>query len=354
LADFTIPRVTSKLAGPALEKRIDRLTQKGERWLRLAERAARVSGKERHFWLPHLLKGTTIAPASSEPRPDTPDPIRAVLDLATTACRSIAAAIDVEAFFANWGRMWVAYRPLHNDFVPHGDPSQRPDGEPTDWAGPAFFLIGESIRRSWGTQWPFPSAAFAELIRLGPMDAVAYHSVNGKGEVLRRVCVRFVRSYRLAIGINDVDRTIAPVIEMAHEVRLTDGDTKADVPFRPDRSFCDARGFLDDAQYDLDDHERNKSDEPDEHREGDDAETEVPIHAYLGSGDIMTPDGWVSCWLWCTIPREEFHGMEESLDRHDENLNTGTYFDRYYTLLIADTAQDFFRMDISRIPGMTA
>lgn len=328
------------LSGKDLEKRRSKLTQKGERWLRLAERAARISGKERHFWLPHLLKGTAIAPASSEPRPDTPDPVRAVLNLATTACRKIAAALDLEAFFANWSRMWVAYRPLHNDFVPQDDPS-RPADESVACAGPAFFLVGEAIKSSLDEQLPFPSAAFAELTRLGPLDAVAYRSVSGKYEELRGVRVRFVRSYRLAIGINDVDRKIAPVIEMRHEVRLTDRDTNADVPFQPGELFDDARGLLESAQWNLEDRERDKDDEPDEHKDGDGDDAEEPIGASLGHGDIMTPDGWVWCSMHCTIPRKEFDDMSETLDRRDQNLKTGNYFDRYYTLLTADTVRDF-------------
>jgi hypothetical protein len=312
--------------GADLERRKRKIKQKGERWLRLAEKAAECSGQEKHYWLNDLLAGTELALPSTVPTELASRPIAAVLELANLACAKVAQNVDLPKYFSRWDHLWVGYRHHDQTFVAGAwlsDHGSEPEAAMSSISSRFYHIDNEGLRTGWHDALPLPSVAFAEQVRLGPLNARASICRNGHWTIWPRENLRvsYVREFRLAIGMNAFDDSIAPVIEIRDKVVVDGTAGDEDVLFRP----C-CGDSLDNAGEVL------------SNAEADNAGDNV-ISGYVGRGKLVLPDGIVSCELLFDVETAELENLKIRLDREDARFEPEPWLGNAYYLLSPDNAE---------------
>ncbi len=317
------------LTAEELGRRRKQITQKGERWRRLAEQAAKLTGQSPHEFLPRLLEGTSLAPPSTNPTAETPEPIAALLDLANAACRSIARRVDLDNYFKNWSRGLVVYVPAKEDFVP-ADPDRKYGGNaPFDAATvqDKFYYVGDETRVFDHDALPLPSAIITSQDRLAVAGeaSVWKKGTSGEGnEIAERwnVEIRFIREIRLAIGKSKEDDEIAPVLEIRHLTRVYDAKSNREYSFIP---FTAGGGG--DVQQDLE-----------WAADGNDGNDDAPIHIIFCSGHVLLPAGPKGYQLSCCVEPEEFKTMQGELSRCDHRFEIRPDFIEHHYHLLTEEA----------------
>ena len=245
--------IAPSLTAEKLEQRRKKITQRGDRWLLLAERAAEKSGQSKHHWLPTLLEGTSLAPGNSEPTPDTPEPIRALLDLVNAACGRIAETTKLGAYFDNLNRGWVRYSSGGRQFRATCD--QIDDlrvFDPAAQSWPCCTVDEEGRQESAHDADPIPSAEFADKWRFGPTDGqLLFTELNKDGTESTSwgPAVRFGYRWqlRLAIGRDELTGKPVPAIEIRPDFCVLNTADHEVIPFERDSGF-DVREWLDEKE----------------------------------------------------------------------------------------------------------
>jgi hypothetical protein len=313
-------------SGANLERRKRNIIQKGSRWLKLVESAAKHTGKEKHHWLLSLLEGTSLAPDSTSPTVDTAQPVTALLDLAKIVCARIAEEFDLASYFDRWDRLWVGYRHHDQTFVAGRWLDRDGDGEEAmSSISSGFYMIGEEgMKVGWHGTLPLPSAPFAEQIRLGRLKANASIYKNGKWTEWERedLEISYVRQFRLAVAMSELDRSIAPVIEIRDNIMVEGAIPDQSLLFRP---------YVGEFLYDV----VEVLSEAEQSSDGDGG----LITGYVGRGKLITPDGPISCELWFETNRSAVDDLRDELARIDADFDCEFELSTHYYLLSPRNAE---------------
>jgi hypothetical protein len=312
------------LADAARAKRIEKLVQRGDKWLKLAERAADLVGMGRHDLLPDLLKGTSIAPLTTTSDLEALDPIACLLQLANAACAKIATKIDLKQYFADWKPFWVHYSFRDGKFIPEPvDEADRADWV-TTFGRSENELSEELSDRPFVAGLPLPYVSFGTEERFGfPARLVPHLDESGLADAaLPIVEVIYVREYGLAIAINAYDGAIAPALEVRHYPVLRDAKTGEHIPFWPVSGFPDAHGFFE-RYYEDKDRAEHEGDEP-------------TVYGLSGEVDLAGRKYWA--WLVPQMTAEDVANKElaQNRDRYPEQK---TEIEIHYSLLTPQAAK---------------
>lgn len=317
--------ISPTLTDAARTGRIKKLTQRGDKWLKLVERAADLVGMGRHDLLPELLKGTSIAPPTATPDVDTPDPIASLLQLANAACAKIAREVDLKRYFADWNQGWVQHCFKDGRFLP--EPVDEADLN--DWVAPISRhdneLFEELSDRPFINGLPLPYVAFGRHRRFSFQARLVPDSESGLDNIAgRMVEVSYMREFGLAIGVNAYDGAIAPALEVRHFPVLKDAKTQERIPFWPVAGFPDASGFFE--LYH-------------EHKDwADDDDPEVFVANLRGELELAGQKLWA--WLGLQMTAEDVERDEVAFIRHDGHYpEQKRELEIHYSLLTPQTVK---------------
>lgn len=312
------------LTDAARTERIRKLTQRGDKWLKLAERAASLVGMGRHDLLPELLRGTSIAPPTTTSNLEAPDPIASLLQLANAACAKIANRVHLKRYFADWKQDWVRYRPKDGAFLP--EPLDGLDESEVAWMGrQACELSEEWSDREFLNGIPLPYVAFARCARFSFRARLVADSESHLDNVDGRIVeVSYMREFGLAIAVNAYDGTISPALEVRHFPVLRDTETREHIPFWPMYGFPDAPGFF--KSYH-------------QHKDwADDDDPEVFIYNLRGELELAGQKLWA--WLAPQMTAEDVERHEEAFTRSDHHYpEQKPELEIHYSLLTPQTVK---------------
>ncbi len=312
------------LTDAARTERIKKLIQRGDKWLKLAERAADQVGMARHDLLPELLKGTSIAPPTATSNLETPDPIMSLLQLANSACAKIASQVDLKGYFADCNRNWVQYRPRDGAFLP--EPLDESDKDEVAWMGHQACELSEKLSdREFLYGIPLPYVAFARRPRFSFRARLVADSESEDDNVDGRIVeVSYMREFGLAIAVNAYDGTIAPALEVRHFPVLRDAETREHIPFSPVFSFPDAPGFFESYH---------------QHKDWrDDDDPEVFVGDLRGELELAGQKLWA--WLGLQMTTEDVERDEEAFTRRDRHYpEQKRELEIHYSLLTPQTVK---------------
>jgi len=317
--------ISPTLSEVARTERTKKLTQRGDRWLKIAERAADLVGMGRYDLLPDLLKGTSIAPPTVTPNADTPDPIASLLELANAACAKIATEVDLKRYFADWNQGWVQHRFKDGRFLT----APVDEADDNDWVAPiARFdneLSEELSDRPFINGLPLPYVSFGKYSRFSFRARLVPHSEFRDEQTAGRIVeVNYMREFGLAIAVNAYDGTIAPALEVRHFPVMRDAKTHENIPFWPVGGFPDAPGFFE-SYHDCKDW-----------AEADEGE----IYAGPLSGELELPERTLWVWLSPQLTADDVERGETALSRSDRRYpKQNSELEIHYSLLTPQTAQ---------------
>lgn len=314
-----------------------KIIRSSRKWLALAERAAELDHQQKYHFLPRLLARTSLAPGQLGSTLETPNEVRAVLALATEACRSVASAVDVEQYFRDWSRLWVGYRRSDDAYRAGAweDLQFWDVGANSNVSSNFHELTNEFETTEYWTLLPLPSARIALCVLLGPMKGRLYRYV-GKGNLsidassVQNVRVTYTRDFRIAIATDALAETIGPTLEIRDDIAIEDASSGELIRFLPGEFFISADKLLTDLREEIQEEEPSAAE----------ASDGMPLLSWhCGDGRAFLPEGEAWRHLDIDIPRQtvERHG-----DSSGFNWFTGRYvaeqLGNHYCLLTAGSA----------------